>query len=178
MKNLIAKVFFSIGLILSVNTLSYADPISKIVVLDFQLHDLTDLPNPPEEIARVAYLSTIFKQKLADNGVEIVPVNEKIKGEMLKNSATYLFDHTDEAVDMAKDSGADYIIMGVAMKPTYLFLYPRLLMVDIKTKRKAFTTYVQLEGSWSEKNTTAHSGKMLAEKVTDFLKKMEDQTPD
>ena len=172
MRNLILKVFFSIGLILLGNTFAVAEPIAKIMVLDFQLNDLTDLPNPPEELARIAYLSTIFKQKLADNGIEIVPVNDKIKDEMSKNSATYLFDHTDVAVDLAKDSGADYIIIGVAMKPTYLFVYPRLLMIDIKTKRKAFTTYVQLEGSWSEKNTTAHSGKMLAKKVSDQLKEM------
>jgi hypothetical protein len=172
MKSLILKVFLTIGVILSSNTPTFADPISKIIVLDFQLNDLTDLPNPPEELARIAYLSTTFKQQLAENGVEIVPVNDKIKTEMLKNSATYLFDHTDVAVDMAKDSGADYIIIGVAMKPTYLFVYPRLLMVDVKTKRKAFTTYVQLEGSWSEKNTTAHSGAMLANKVIDHLNEM------
>ncbi|MDI1309268.1 MAG: DUF2380 domain-containing protein [Methylotenera sp.] len=172
MKSLILKVFFSIGLILLVNTSAVAEPTAKIMVLDFQLQDLTDLPNAPEEIARVAYLSTIFKQKLSDNGVEIVPVNDKIKDEISKNSATYLFDHTDVAVEMAKDSGADYIIIGVAMKPTYLFVYPRLLLVDIKTKQKAFTTYVQLEGSWTEKNTTAHSGAMLAKKVSDQLREM------
>ena len=175
MRNLIFKVFFSFGFILLGNTFAVAEPITKIMVLDFQLNDLTDLPNPPEELARINYLSSIFKQKLADNCIEIVPVNERIQGEMSKNSATYLFDHTDIAVDLAKDSGADYIIVGVAMKPTYLFVYPRLLMIDIKTKRKVFTTYVQLEGSWTEKNTTAHSGEMLAKKVSDQLKEMAKQ---
>lgn len=175
MKSLILKLFFTIGLLLSANKSAFAEAISKIMVLDFQLNDLTDLPNPPEELARINYLSTIFKQNLADNKIEIVPVNDKIKDEMSKNSATYLFDHTDVAVDLAKDSGADYIIIGVAMKPTFLFVYPRLLMVDIKSKRKAFTTYVQLEGSWSEKNTTANSGVMLATKVIDYLKDMKNQ---
>ena len=172
MLNLIFKIFFSIGLVLLTNTLAVAKPMSKIMIVDFQLSDLTDLPNPPEELARIDYLSTIFKKSLADEGIEIVPVNDRIKDEVLKHSATYLFDHTDVAVDLAKDSGADYIIIGVAMKPTYLFVYPRLLMVDIKTRRKVFTSYVQLEGSWTEKNTTAHSAEMLAKKVIDQLKEM------
>lgn len=146
--------------------------IGKVMVLDFPLHDLTDLPNPPEELARIAYFNVSFKQKLADDGVEIVPVNAQIKAIAAAQSPTYLFDHTDVAVDLAKDSGADYILIGVAMKPTYLFVYPRLLLVDIKTKRKAFTAYVQMEGSWLDEHTTASSAENLAEKVSADLRKL------
>ena len=146
--------------------------IGKVMVLDFPLSDLTDLPNPPEELARIAHFNDAFKQKLADNGVQIVPVNDKIKAIAATQSATYLFDHTDIAASLAEGSGADYIIIGVAMKPTYLFVYPRMLLVDIKTKRKAFTTYVQMEGSWLDKTTTASSAKNLANKVTAELKQL------
>ena len=146
--------------------------ISKVMVLDFLLNDLTDLPNPPEELARIAYFNVAFKQKLADDGVQIVPVNDKIKAIAAAQSATYLFDHTDIAASLAEGSGADYIIIGVAMKPTYLFVYPRMLLIDIKTKRKAFTTYVQMEGSWLDKTTTASSAKNLANKVTAELKQL------
>ena len=146
--------------------------IGKVMVLDFPLSDLTDLPNPPEELARIAHFNDAFKQKLADNGVQIVPVNDKIKAIAAAQSATYLFDHTDIAASLAEDSGADYIIIGVAMKPTYLFVYPRMLLVDIKTKRKAFTAYVQMEGSWLDKEHTASSAKSLANKVTAELKQL------
>lgn len=149
--------------------------IGKVMVLDFSLNDLTDLPNPPEELARIAYFNVAFKQKLVEDGVEIVPVNDKIKAISATQSATYLFDHTDIAVDLAEGSGADYILIGVAMKPTYLFVYPRLLLVDVKTKRKAFTSYVQMEGSWLEQNTTASSAKSLAKKVSAELKKLAGQ---
>ena len=149
--------------------------IGKVMVLDFVLNDLTDLPNPPEELARIAYFNVAFKQKLVDDGVELVPVNDKIKTISAAQSATYLFDHTDIAADLAKGSGANYILIGVAMKPTYLFVYPRLLLVDVKTKRKAFTTYVQMEGSWLEQNTTASSAKSLAKKVSAELKKLAGQ---
>ncbi len=146
--------------------------IGKVMVLDFPLNDLTDLPNPPEELARIAYFNVAFKQKLVDDGVQIVPINDKIKAISATQSATYLFDHTDIAASLAEDSGADYILIGVAMKPTYLFVYPRLLLVDVKTKRKAFTSYVQMEGSWLEKTTTASSAKSLAKKVSAELKKL------
>ncbi len=146
--------------------------IGKVMVLDFPLSDLTDLPNPPEELARIAHFNDAFKQKLADNGVQIVPVNDKIKAIAATQSATYLFDHTDIAASLAEGSGADYIIIGVAMKPTYLFVYPRMLLVDIKTKRKAFTAYVQMEGSWLDKEHTASSAKNLANKVTAELKQL------
>ena len=149
--------------------------IGKVMVLDFPLNDLTDLPNPPEELARIAYFNVAFKQKLVDDGVEIVPVNDKIKAISATQSATYLFDHTDIAANLAEGSGADYILIGVAMKPTYLFVYPRLLLVDVKTKRKAFTSYVQMEGSWLEKTTTASSAKSLAKKVSAELKKLAGQ---
>ena len=149
--------------------------IGKVMVLDFVLNDLTDLPNPPEELARIAYFNVAFKQKLVDDGVELVPVNDKIKAISATQSVTYLFDHTDIAASLAEGSGADYILIGVAMKPTYLFVYPRLLLVDVKTKRKAFTSYVQMEGSWLEQTTTASSAKSLAKKVSAELKKLAGQ---
>lgn len=146
--------------------------IGKVMVIDFSLSDLTDLPNPPEELARITYFNVAFKQRLAEEGVEIIPVNDKIKTIAASQSATYLFDHTDIAASLAEGSGADYIIIGVAMKPTYLFVYPRMLLVDIKTKRKAFTTYVQMEGSWLDKATTASSANNLANKVIAELKQL------
>ncbi|PKO52671.1 MAG: hypothetical protein CVU27_03380 [Betaproteobacteria bacterium HGW-Betaproteobacteria-20] len=149
--------------------------IGKVMVLYFPLNDLTDLPNPPEELARIAHFNVAFKQKLAADGVEIVPVNDKIKAIAVTQSATYLFDHTDIAASLAEGSGADYIIIGVAMKPTYLFVYPRLLLVDVKTKQKVFTNYVQMEGSWLDNHTTASSANRLADKVSAELKKLAGQ---
>ena len=172
MKNLLLKICLLFSLLVLLLPMVFAAPNVKVMVLDFALNDLTDLPNPPEELARIAYFNVAFKQKLVDDGVELVPVNDKIKEISVAQSATYLFDHTDIAASLAEDSGADYILIGVAMKPTYLFVYPRLLLVDVKTKRKAFTAYVQMEGSWLEKTTTASSAKNLANKVLAELKKL------
>jgi Protein of unknown function (DUF2380) len=170
MKKFVLKISLLLSLLAMFTPISFAEPLAKVMVLDFPLHDLTDLPNPPEELARIAYFNVAFKQKLLDDKVEIVPVNDKIKAISAEQSATYLFDHTDIAANLAEGSGADFILIGVAMKPTYLFVYPRLLLVDVKTKRKAFTAYVQMEGSWLDQNTTASSAKNLANKVSAALK--------
>ncbi len=176
MKNLIQNVIFLLCLSGLLPLAAGAEPtttsIGKVMVLDFPLNDLTDLPNPPEELARIAHFNVSFKQRLVNDGVEIVPVNEQIKAIVAAQSATYLFDHTDIAADLAKASNADYILIGVAMKPTYLFVYPRLLLVEVNTKRKAFTSYVQMEGSWLDNHTTASSANRLADKVSTELKKI------
>lgn len=132
MKNLILKYLISLGMIALLTQLAFAGSSVKVMVLDFPLNDLTDLPNPPEEIAHISKFNIAFKQKLIGDGAEIVPVNDQIKAIAAEQSTTYLFDHTDIVADLAKGSGADYIVIGLEMKPTYLFVYPRLLLVDVK----------------------------------------------
>lgn len=150
----------------------YASDVSpKIMVLDFQLNDMTDLPNAPEELQRINDLTTIYKQKLAEHGLEIVPVNEKLKAVIKTQSATYLFDNVETAATLAADSDADYLLIGVALKPTYLFVYPRILLVDIKAKKVVMAKAAQLESSWSDKNTTARTAEKLAVMVNDFFEK-------
>ena len=183
MRNLILKVIFFISLIAMITPVAYAEPsakvmtktMGKVMVLDFQLNDLTDLPNAPEELARIAYLSSTFKQKLVDDGVEIVPVNDQLKAVLLAQSPTYLFDHVEVAAKLAEGSGADYLFIGVALKPTYLFVYPRTLLVDIKTQKVVQARASQLESSWSDKNTTARSAEKLATMVSEELKKLAGQ---
>lgn len=170
MKTSMLKFLFFLSLIALVTPVAFAEPLAKVMVLDFQLNDLTDLPNAPEELARIELLSSVFKQKLVDNGVEIVPVNDRLKAELSAYSATYLFDRVNHATQLAEGSGADYLVIGVAMKPTYLFVYPRIRMVDIKTQQGVLSTYAQLESSWTDKNTTTNTAERLANKVTEKLK--------
>jgi outer membrane lipopolysaccharide assembly protein LptE/RlpB len=142
---------------------------AKVMALDFQLNDLTDLPNAPEELARISYLTETFKQKLVKNGVQLVEVNQALQAELKVNSATYFYDHVKVAAKMAEGSGADYLLITVALKPTYLFVYPRVLMVDIKTQEVVLSKVTQLESSWLDKATTARSGEKLANMVSKRL---------
>jgi hypothetical protein len=134
----------------------------KVMVLDFQLNDLTDLPNAPQELERISYLSKIYKESLEKQGVNVVPVTEKLKADIQHQSPTYLFDHIEYVADVAAQSGADYVLLGVALKPTYLFVYPRILLVDVKLKKVVLAKAYQLESSWTDQNTTANTAKKMA----------------
>lgn len=170
------KALFFIGLMTMITPSAFAEAGSKLMALDFQLNDLTDLPNVPEELARIEYLSSVFKQKLVDNGVQLVPVNDRLKAEISGQSPTYLFDRVEHAAKLAESSGADYLLIGVALKPTYLFVYPRILLVDIKTQQVVMAKASQLESSWSDKKTTARSAEKLAGMVSEKLKELAERT--
>lgn len=163
------------GLIAIGMPLALAGPPAKVMVLEFQLNDLTDLPNAPQELARIDYLSTSFQQGLRDKGVELVAVTEQIKVEMTANHATYLFDRPEHAAKLAQGSGADYLVIAVALKPTYLFVYPRILLVEVKSGKVLMPSYAQLESSWSDQNTTARTADFLANKVSVKLRELAPQ---
>lgn len=172
MKYAIFKAFFLFSLVALITPAAFAETGSKVMALDFQLNDLTDLPNAPEELARIDFLSSTFKQKLVDNGVELVPVNDRLKTEISGQSPTYLFDRVEHAAKLAEGSGADYLLIAVALKPTYLFVYPRILLVDIKTQKVVMAKASQLESSWLDKNTTARSAEKLANLVSEKLNEL------
>ena len=136
------------------------------MVLDFQLNDLTDLPNAPQELERIDYLSKTYKENLEKQGINIVPVADKLKSDIQNESPTYLFDHIEYVADVARESGADYVLIGVALKPTYLFVYPRILLVDTKQKKVVLASAFQLESSWTDQNTTANTARKIAEVVS------------
>ena len=60
----------------------------------------------------------------------------------------------------------------MAMKSTYLFVYPRLLLVDVRINHKAFIANVQMERSWLDNHTTESSANRLAGKVSEELKRL------
>ena len=156
-----------------INQANVAAP-STVMVLDFQLNDLTDLPNAPQELERIRYLTKVYKEVLVKQGVNIVPVANKLKADMQNQSATYLFDQIEYVADVAAESGADYVLIGVALKPTYLFVYPRILLVDVKQKKVVLAKAYQLESSWSDQNTTANTARKIAEAVVMAIKGFDD----
>lgn len=142
-----------------------ADDGPKVVVMAFELDDMTNLPNAPEELKRIDLLSTQFVEKLKDKGVNVVPQGPTVKSEVEKHSPTYLYDNIETAIDLNQDTGADYLVIGTALKPTYLFVYPRLIIVDVKKRMVVMTRAAQLESSWSDENTTIRTAERLAQVV-------------
>lgn len=178
MKSLIARFIFTICAAVMFILPAQAEPIAKVMALDYQLNDLTDLPNAPEEVARIALLSSVYKQRLAENGVDLVSGTAALQHAVENESPTYLFDNVQKAAKMAEGSGADYLLIGVALKPTYLFVYPRILLVDIRTAEVVMARAAQLESSWSDENTTRRTAEKLADMVSAELKTLTENRQD
>jgi hypothetical protein len=172
MQSLMVRFLFTSCLAVLLVLPVQAEPLARVMVLDYQLNDLTDLPNAPEEIARIALLSSTYRQRLVENGVELVPVNADLQHAVENESPTYLFDNVPKAAKMAEGSGADYLLIGVALKPTYLFVYPRILLVDIRTAEVVMARAAQLESSWSDENTTRRTAEKLADMVSAELRSL------
>jgi Protein of unknown function (DUF2380) len=170
MKYIIILLSITLSVIFPVLNFANAAPPSKVMVLDFQLNDLTDLPNAPQELERISYLTKIYKEILLQQGVNIIPVSDKLKADMESQSATYLFDQIEYVAEVAGESGADYALIGVALKPTYLFVYPRVLLVDVKQKKVVLSKAFQLESSWTDQNTTANTARKIAQAVATAIK--------
>lgn len=170
MSGSIVRIIFTVYIALLLPLPVQAEPLARVMVLDYQLNDLTDLPNAPEEVARIALLSSVYKQRLAENGVELVPATTALQDAVENESPTYLFDNVPKAAKMAEGSGADYLLIGVALKPTYLFVYPRILLVNIGTAEVVMARAAQLESSWSDENTTRRTAEKLADMVSAELK--------
>lgn len=155
------------------SSMAHAEPQAKVVVVAFELNDMTNLANAPEELQRIALLSTQFESSLKRLGVNVVPAGAQVRAEVEKHSPSYLYDNVSTAVNLNRETGADYLVIGVALKPTYLFVYPRLIIVDMKTQSVVMSKAAQLESSWSDENTTIRTAEKLAQVVKERLETLQ-----
>ena len=50
-----------------------------IMVVDFELRDVSPLPNALQEVERTALIDTVIKQTLAENGYTLIPAAKHLK---------------------------------------------------------------------------------------------------
>lgn len=95
---------------------------TKIAILDFELNDVTLAPRIPAEIQRTAAIKAMLEGELKKAGYKIIAID--LKAQQQANAGFgYLFDHSDIAAKLAKQAGADYVLVGRLHKPSFLFAY-------------------------------------------------------
>lgn len=163
-------VFFLNGIVLFMVMLAhpvFAQP--KIAVLDFELRDLTLLPETPEELARTASVKPMLETQLLQSGYEIV----QIPLDQQKQAASgfgYLFDHHDLAAQLAQKVHADYVVVGRLHKPSFLFVYLMAHLVDVKNGTLMGDYLSEVKGG--EKKLTGKGVKSLAGQINKTLASM------
>ncbi|MGZ8157968.1 MAG: DUF2380 domain-containing protein [Methylobacter sp.] len=120
---------------------------TRIAVLDFELNDITSLPNTPAERQRTASMAPLLTKALSQiDGYEIVPVDTGMQ-KAANSSFGYLFRFHDLAAQLGRQLGADWIIVSQHSKPSFLFSYLWVYLIDVK-KQTAIARYdIELKGN-------------------------------
>lgn len=106
----------------------------RIAVLAFELKDLTPMPETAEELQRTASIQALLQDELTKSGHQIVAIDDKAQA-AANVGFGYLFEHHDVAAQLAREHGADYIVVGRLHKPSFLFAYLMVHLVEAKGER-------------------------------------------
>jgi hypothetical protein len=133
----------TMGLLLS----SAADAAPRIAILNFELNDVTYLPNTPQEKLRTASIQPLLEQAISQSGdFEIIHI--KTEDQIAANSSFgYLFRFNDLAAKLGKQYGADWIIVSQHGKPSFLFSYLIAKVINVKTQTLAARYEIELKGN-------------------------------
>lgn len=145
-----------------------------IAVLDFELNDLTPMPRTPAELERTASVAPLLREALAENGIyEMVIIDPEAQAEA-DAAFGYLFDHPELAAELGRQFGADWIAIGRLHKPSFLFAYLKVLLVNVKTQRIAGDYVVEVKGAG--KKVIERGAASLAEQIDQTVNRAAEDT--
>ncbi|GAB6140666.1 hypothetical protein JCM14076_13950 [Methylosoma difficile] len=149
-----------IGLLCS--NLAYANP--RIAVLAFELNDITSLPNTPQEQQRTASIQPLLEAaiKQTQTAYELVAIDPKSQA-AANPSLGYLFHFHDLAAKLGQDVNADWVIVGQHSKPSFLFSYLLVHVINVKTQQLVGSIDIELKGN--HESVTQHGVRNLARKI-------------
>ncbi|MBD9361685.1 DUF2380 domain-containing protein [Methylomonas fluvii] len=135
----------------------------RIAVLDFELNDITSLPNTPEEITRTSSMAPLLMEALGRSGAYQIVVVDADSQKAANSGFGYLFRFHDLAADLGRQRRADWVLVSQHSKPSFLFSYLWVYLIDVN-KRVAVARYdIELKGS--HQKVTQHAIDTLAGKV-------------
>lgn len=142
---------------------------TRIAILNFELNDITSLPNTPQEVLRTASIGPLLEQAIntmGDYGI----IHIKQEDQQAANSSFgYLFRFNDLAAQLGEQQGADWIIVSQHSKPSFLFSYLIAHVINVKTQTLVASYDIELKGN--HEKVTQRAVKALANKIHTFLER-------
>jgi hypothetical protein len=135
---------------------------SSIAVLDFELNDVTSNPGVAEEIERTASLKRMLEESLSAKDYQIAAIAPAAQADATKGFG-YLWDHSDEAAALGKNSGSEFVVVGRLHKPSFLFVYLMAHLIDTRTGHVVGDFIVEVKGQ--QQNFTARGIEALARQI-------------
>ncbi len=160
----------SIAIILSIMLLSRnAEAAPRIAILNFELNDISSLPNTPQEQLRTASMQPLLEQALSQFGAyEIIHI--KPDAQLATNSSFgYLFRFNDLAARLGEQQGADWIVVSQHSKPSFLFSYLLAHLINVKTQTLVASYAIELKGN--HEKVTQRGVSSLAKKINALIDK-------
>ena len=159
--------FLTSFLLLLLSSIS-ANANPRIAVLAFELNDITSLPNTPQEQQRTASIKLLLETaiKHTQTAYELVAIDPKTQT-AANPSLGYLFRFHDLAAKLGQEVNADWVIVGQHSKPSFLFSYLMVHVVNVKTQQLAGSIDIELKGN--HESVTQHGVKNLARKIGGLL---------
>lgn len=141
----------------------------RIAVLDFELNDITSLPNVPQEIKRTASIQNLLEQAIRKTGnYEIVHIN--LENQTAANSGLgYLFRFEDVAAKLGEQVGADWVVVGQHSKPSFLFSYLMAHLINVKMQKLTASYDIEIKGN--HEKVTERGVNSLAKKINESIDK-------
>jgi hypothetical protein len=140
----------------------------RIAVLNFELIDITSLPNTPEELTRTASMKPLLEQAIGDLGdYEIIQVDVSEQNAETAGVG-YLFTFNDVAAKLGKQSGAEWVVVGRHSKPSLLFSYVMGHLINVKTQNLVGDYAIELKGN--HQKVTQRGINALAKKIIENIK--------
>jgi hypothetical protein len=119
----------------------------RIAVLNFELNDITSLPNTPQEQRRTASFRPLLEQALSQAGdYDIISIDAADQA-AANSGFGYLFRFPELAAKLGRQFGADWVIVGQHSKPSFLFSYLLANLIDVKTQSLAASYAIELKGN-------------------------------
>jgi hypothetical protein len=136
----------------------------RIAVFNFELNDITSLPNTVTEQQRTASIRPLLEQALLKTGddYEIVDIDSATET-LAKSGVGYLFAHPDWAAQMGQRLGVDWLIVGQHSKPSFLFSYLKAQLIQVAPQRLAASFDIEMKGN--HVSVTEHGTAALALKI-------------
>lgn len=158
--NRLTRIVFLLSLI-QLSSSAYAA--QRIAVLNFELNDITSLPDTPAELQRTASMAPLLVQALSQTGdYEIVAVDANTQ-KAANAGFGYLFRFHDQAAQLGQQLGADWIIVSQHSKPSFLYSYLITHLIRVKTQTLAARYDIELKGN--HQKVTQHGVNRLADNI-------------
>ena len=124
-----------------------ATPAATVAVLDFELADTTLTDDRPAQVERTARLAPMLRAALASAGIEAVAV-AGARAEAANPGRGYLFERPAEAAALGREKGADFIAVCRHDRPSPLFSYLRVRLVDAAKASVIGDYVVEIKGQF------------------------------